>query len=134
MDSQQRELLDLLKARVFDPVLNADGKNRPKAEQHTLNDIKDRTRDELDRYEAYAGAQHLVDNYERDLVSDPARKIQEASRPCPTCATTSRQRRGRWGCRFEGRARRPRIFPGDGAAVIRDPAERKCPAAPGIVR
>jgi transcription initiation factor TFIIIB Brf1 subunit/transcription initiation factor TFIIB len=76
MDSKQRELMEFLKRRVFDPVMRADGSGRSDAEKRRLKDVKDATRSEIDRYEHYESAQELVTNFERDLHSDPAEKIQ----------------------------------------------------------
>ena len=50
MDAKQRELMDFLKRRVFDPVMRADESGRSDAEKRKLQDVKDATRSEIDRY------------------------------------------------------------------------------------
>jgi hypothetical protein len=80
MDSKQRELMEFLKRRVFDPVMRADESGRSDAEKRKLQDVKDATRSEIDRYEHYDSAQELVVNFKRDLSSDPAEKIHRESR------------------------------------------------------
>ena len=80
MDSKQRELMDFLKRRVFDPVMRADAAGRSDADKRKLDDVKDATRTEIDRYQRYASAQELVTNFERDLTSDPAKKIHRECR------------------------------------------------------
>jgi hypothetical protein len=80
MNHDQRELVDFLKRRVFEPVLRADGSHRSDTDQRKLSDVQDATRSEIDRFEHYGSAQEVVVNFKRDLDSDPAKKIHRESR------------------------------------------------------
>lgn len=80
MDQKQRELVDFLKRRVFEPVMRADESGRSDAEKRKLQDVKDATRSEIERFENYDSAEEVVVNFKRDLNSEPAEKIHRESR------------------------------------------------------
>ena len=80
MGHGQQELVNFLKRRVFDPVLEADEHGRSEGERRKLADVKDATRAEIKRFEGYGSAREVVVNFKRDLNSEPARKIHRESK------------------------------------------------------
>lgn len=71
----REHLVSYLKKRAFEPVLHASEDGRSEAEKRKLQDVKDATRAEIDRYEHYGSAQDVYDNFKSDLDSEPAKKI-----------------------------------------------------------
>jgi hypothetical protein len=80
MDHKQKELVDFLKRRVFEPVLRSGDEGRSEADRRKLHDVQDATRAEIDRFDHYGSAQELVVNFKRDLSSEPAKKIHRESK------------------------------------------------------
>jgi hypothetical protein len=73
-DAKNR-LVEYLKTRAFEPVLRARDDGRSEADKRRLQDVKEATRAEIDRYEHYGSAGDVYVNFKRDLDSEPARKI-----------------------------------------------------------
>ena len=75
-DRKKDELVHFLEERAFKPVLNANPKGRPGAEQKKLEHVQKATRAEIERFHNYGSAHEVVANFRRDLVSEPAKRIQ----------------------------------------------------------
>lgn len=75
MDEKQRKLFNWLDERAFQPILNADPADYSGDKKAKLKDVQQATRSERERYQNYSSAQDLYDNYEDDLDSDEAEKI-----------------------------------------------------------
>jgi hypothetical protein len=76
MTSQtQRELLELVERRAFDPVLRAKPVGRSESEKKKLEHVQKATRAEIERCRHYGSAEELVTNFKRDLSSAAAKKI-----------------------------------------------------------
>jgi hypothetical protein len=76
MTQDAREhLVNYLKKRAFEPVLQAGNEGRSEAEKRRLEDVKEATRAEIDRYEHYGSAEDVYENFKSDLDSEPATKI-----------------------------------------------------------
>lgn len=71
----QKELVDFLVHRAFDPVLKAKPDGRSDAEKKKLEHVQDATRKEIERFRHYGSAEEVVTNFRRDLDSEPAKKI-----------------------------------------------------------
>ena len=71
----QRELLNLVERKAFDPVMRAKPDGRSESERRKLQHVQAATRTEIERYRGYGSAEELVTNFRRDLSSDAAKKI-----------------------------------------------------------
>lgn len=69
------ELVAFLDRRVFDPILKAGPSGRSEHEKRELEDVRNRTRTEQERYHHYPSAQKVVEMYRSDLNSEKARKV-----------------------------------------------------------
>ena len=63
---------------AFDPVLKASPAGRSEHDQRKLEDVKQATEKEVERFRAYASAEDVVTNFHRDLSSAPAKKVHDA--------------------------------------------------------
>lgn len=75
MADARRELVELLKAKAFQPVLHARPDGRSDADRRTLEHVKKATRAEIERFDHYRSAEDVAANFRRDLNSAPARKV-----------------------------------------------------------
>jgi ribosome recycling factor len=48
---------------------------RSDAERKKLKEVQDATRSEIERFRGYGSAKDVVENFKRDLDSDPAKKV-----------------------------------------------------------
>ncbi|WP_040619257.1 hypothetical protein [Rhodovulum sp. PH10] len=74
-DRKKRELLDLVERKAFDPVMHARPDGRSPADRDALEEVKRKTESEIERYRGYDSAATLVANFERDLTSEPAKRV-----------------------------------------------------------
>ncbi|OHB37988.1 MAG: hypothetical protein A2882_06090 [Phenylobacterium sp. RIFCSPHIGHO2_01_FULL_70_10] len=74
-DSAKEKLVDFLKERAFDPVLDASPEGRSDTEKEKLEHVQRATRSEIDRFEGYDSAHEVVVNFKRDLDSEPAKRV-----------------------------------------------------------
>lgn len=75
MDDKQKKLFNFLDDKAFQPVLNADPKDYSGHKKGELQDVQRATRSERERYQNYSSAQDLWNNYQDDLDSEEAKKI-----------------------------------------------------------
>ncbi|WP_353643228.1 hypothetical protein [Mesorhizobium sp. WSM2239] len=71
----KRQLVEFLIDRAFDPVMKAKPEGRSDSEKKKLKDVQDATRAEIERFKRYGSARDVVENFKRDLNSDPAKKV-----------------------------------------------------------
>ena len=71
----QKQLVDFLVRRAFEPVLKATPEGRSEAEKKKLEHVQDATRKEIERFRHYGSAEEVVTNFRRDLDSEPAKRI-----------------------------------------------------------
>ena len=71
----QKQLVNFLVGRAFEPVLKEKPDGRPDAEKKKLKHVQDATRKEIERFRHYGSAEEVVTNFRRDLDSEPAKKI-----------------------------------------------------------
>jgi hypothetical protein len=75
MADAKHDLVALLKARAFEPVLHARAGGRSDADRRRLEHVKHATLSEIERFEHYRSAEEVVINFKRDLDSAPAKKV-----------------------------------------------------------
>jgi hypothetical protein len=75
MMASKQHLLDFLDRHVFDPILRASASGYSEADQKKLKDVQDRTRSEKERFRGYANAGEVIENFKRDLHSEPAKRV-----------------------------------------------------------
>lgn len=75
MADARHQLLAFLEREAFDPVLHASTDGRSEADQRKLAELQDKTRAEVERFRHYRSARELVINFNRDLTSEPAKKV-----------------------------------------------------------
>lgn len=73
--ANKRELLRFLDSRVFNPILKASDSGKSPSRQGKLQDVKDRTRSEQERFRHYRSAREIIDNYKSDLHSSTAKRV-----------------------------------------------------------
>lgn len=71
----QKELVDFVVRRAFEPVLKTKPDGRSDAEKRKLEHVQDATRKEIERFRHYGSAEEVVTNFRRDLDSEPAKRI-----------------------------------------------------------
>ena len=71
----KRQLVEFLIDRAFDPVMKAKPEGRSDAEKKKLKHVQEATRAEIERFQRYGSAKDVVENFKRDLNSDPAKKV-----------------------------------------------------------
>jgi hypothetical protein len=71
----KRQLVEFLIDRAFEPVMKAKPEGRSDAERKKLKHVQDATRAEIERFQRYSSAKDVVENFKRDLNSDPAKKV-----------------------------------------------------------
>ncbi|HEV2901379.1 MAG TPA: hypothetical protein VGX71_26765 [Pseudaminobacter sp.] len=71
----KRQLVEFLIDRAFDPVMKAKPEGRSDAKRKKLKHVQDATRAEIERFQRYGSAKDVVENFRRDLNSDPAKKV-----------------------------------------------------------
>lgn len=75
MANAERELLDFLDRKAFDPVLRANPGKYSGNDRRKLEDVQRATRAEQERYRNYGSARKIVEMFKGDLNSEPAQKI-----------------------------------------------------------
>ena len=75
MDEKQKKLFNFLDDKAFQPVLNADPDDYSGKKKDELKDVQQATRSERKRYQNYSSAQDLWNNYQDDLDSEEAKKV-----------------------------------------------------------
>jgi hypothetical protein len=75
MDEKQKKLFDWLDDKAFQPVLDKDPDDYSGDKKDKLKDVQSATRSERKRYQNYSSAQDLYNNYQDDLDSEEAKKI-----------------------------------------------------------
>jgi hypothetical protein len=78
--ANKTELLRFLDQRVFNPILKASDEKYRDSDRKRLQDVKDRTRSEKDRFHHYHSAQEIIDNYKSDLHSSTAKRVNSELR------------------------------------------------------
>jgi hypothetical protein len=73
--ANKQALVNYLDRKVFDPILHASSENYSAADEKALQDVKRRTKTEKDRYYHYSTAADIRQNYESDLHSEAAKKV-----------------------------------------------------------
>lgn len=73
-DSKSR-LIEFLKRRAWNPILEASPSGRGPAERKRLERVQAKTRSQLERYRAYGSAGQLRQEFQDDLTSAAARKV-----------------------------------------------------------
>ena len=71
----QRQLVDFLDRKAFEPVLRADPGRYPQGKRRKLEDVQQATRAEIDRFHHYRSAEEVVVNFKRDLSSSKAKQV-----------------------------------------------------------
>jgi hypothetical protein len=73
--ANKQELIHFLEEHVFNPILNASPDRYSEADQHKLKDVQDRTKSEKERFHRYSSAREVIDNYNSDLHSSTAKRV-----------------------------------------------------------
>jgi hypothetical protein len=76
----KKQLLDFVIERAFEPVMKAKPDGRFDGERKKLEHVQTAARSEIGRYRRYRSASELVLNFERDLTSAAAKKVDAESR------------------------------------------------------
>lgn len=74
-DNAEKKLLDFLDRKAFDPVLRARPDKYSDDERAKLEQVKEATRKERERYHHYGSARKIVEMFKDDLSSAPAKKV-----------------------------------------------------------
>jgi hypothetical protein len=72
---KQAGIIHFLEQHVFNPILNASPDRYNGADQHRLKDVQDRTKSEKERFHRYSSAREVIDNYNSDLHSSTAKRV-----------------------------------------------------------
>ena len=72
----KHELVEFLIREAFDPVLKANPSGRSEHDQRKLEDVKQATEKEVERFRNYASVEEVLTNFRHDLSSAPAKKVQ----------------------------------------------------------
>ena len=73
--ANKQELVSYLDRKVFDPILHASSDKYGGADHKALDDVKRRTETEKERYHHYSSAEDVRQNFESDLHSEAAKKV-----------------------------------------------------------
>jgi hypothetical protein len=73
--ANKQELIHFLEQHVFNPILKASADRYSEADQHRLRDVQDRTKSEKERFHRYSSAREVIDNYNSDLHSSTAKRV-----------------------------------------------------------
>lgn len=73
--ANKEELVRFLDHKVFEPILKASPEGRSDSEKRDLEEVQDKTRTEQDRFHHYPSAEKVMQMYQDDLSSEPARKV-----------------------------------------------------------
>ncbi len=76
----KHELVEFLVREAFDPVMKARPNGRSGHEQQMLNQVKQATEKEIERFRHYRSADEVYTNFHRDLRSAPAKKVHQTLR------------------------------------------------------
>ena len=70
--ANKQELLDFLDKHIFHRILHATEHNLSTKQREDLEDLKERTQDEMGRYHGYNSAEKILQMYKDDLTSPAA--------------------------------------------------------------
>lgn len=75
MTDARSRLVDFLDRKAFQPVLKADPSSYPEGKRAKLQDVKQATESERERFRNYESAQKVYEMFRDDLSSEPAKKV-----------------------------------------------------------
>ena len=77
----KKRLLDFLDQKVFDPILSkSEDEFDTEGKRKKFEDVKKSTEEEKQRFHNYETAEDIKENFQRDLNSEPAKKVQSKLR------------------------------------------------------
>lgn len=75
MEQRKQKLIDFLEQRAWQPVLRASPDRFGESDQQRLERVKQKTRAQQERYRNYQSAGQVRQEFQDDLTSDPAKRV-----------------------------------------------------------